>query len=271
MNTVTIDSHFKNFQTFLAELPKFQHILAGFHAIRNRIKLDSSSIKIVLVDKERRDPRMRDLILLCKHANIAVMQTDKSHLSHISKSIRHQGVIALVNTIQKLLTIHEVITQCNQLQVPPFLLILDGITDPRNLGACLRVADGAGVHAVIAAKDRSAPLNDIAKHTSAGANEHIPYILVTNLARSLDELVEAGITVIGLADQADHSLYESNLNGALAIVMGSEGDGLRRLTRERCDTMMNIPMLGSVESLNVSVATGVVLYEAVRQRTLLNK
>jgi 23S rRNA (guanosine2251-2'-O)-methyltransferase len=130
----------------------------------------------------------------------------------------------------------------------------------------LRVADGAGIHAVIAPKDRAAPLNDIAQQTAAGAAESVPYVLVTNLARALDELVEAGVTVVGLADEADSDLHHSTLTGALAVVMGAEGDGMRRLTRERCDTLVSIPMLGAVESLNVSVATGVVLYEAVRQR-----
>lgn len=250
--------------------PLAQHLLTGFHAVRMRIKLAASSIQEVLVDKERRDPRMRDLLMMCKSAKITVIQTDESRLNKLcSGHTRHQGVVAMASAMPQLLTIADVLEQCAELKVAPFLLVLDGITDPRNLGACLRVADGAGIHAVIAPKDRAAPLNDIAQQTAAGAGESIPYILVTNLARSLDELVEAGVTIIGLADEATQTLYHSHLTGALAIVMGAEGDGMRRLTRERCDTLISIPMLGAVESLNVSVATGVVLYEAVRQRSQL--
>jgi 23S rRNA (guanosine2251-2'-O)-methyltransferase len=248
------------------------HILTGFHAIRTRIKLAPESVKEVLVDKDRRDARMRDMITVCKGANIDIVQAELSRLDKLcAPGTRHQGVVALADEMPQLLTVADVLEQCAELGVEPFLLVLDGITDPRNLGACLRVADGAGIHAVIAPKDRAAPLNDIAQQTAAGAAQSVPYVLVTNLARALDELVEAGVTVVGLADEADSSLYspknKSALTGPLALVMGAEGDGMRRLTRERCDTLVSIPMGGAVESLNVSVATGVVLYEAVRQRS----
>jgi 23S rRNA (guanosine2251-2'-O)-methyltransferase len=243
------------------------HILTGFHAIRTRIKLAPESVKEVLVDKDRRDARMRDMITVCKGANIEIIQAELSRLDKLcAPGTRHQGVVALADEMPQLLTVADVLDQCAELGVEPFLLVLDGITDPRNLGACLRVADGAGIHAVIAPKDRAAPLNDIAQQTAAGAAQSVPYVLVTNLARALDELVEAGVTVVGLADEADSDLYQSTLTGPLALVMGAEGDGMRRLTRERCDTLVSIPMGGAVESLNVSVATGVVLYEAVRQR-----
>jgi 23S rRNA (guanosine2251-2'-O)-methyltransferase len=246
------------------------HILTGFHAVRTRIKLAPESIKEVLVDSARRDARLRDMLYLCKGAGITVVQADAARLDKLcTTGARHQGVVALADEMPQLLTVADVLEQCAELGVEPFLLVLDGITDPRNLGACLRVADGAGIHAVIAPKDRAAPLSDIAQQTAAGAAQSVPYVLVTNLARALDELVEAGITVVGLADEAGSSLYASRLTGPLAMVMGAEGDGMRRLTRERCDTLVNIPMLGAVESLNVSVATGVVLYEAVRQRSAI--
>ena len=152
------------------------------------------------------------------------------------------------------------------LERPATLLLLDGVTDPRNLGACLRVADGAGVAAVIAPKDHACLLTDVAVQTSSGAAETVPYIMVTNLARSIDTIRDNGVWVIGTADEADHSLYEEKLEGSLAWVLGAEGKGLRRLTRERCDVLVNIPMRGQVSSLNVSVAAGVVLYETLRQR-----
>lgn len=245
------------------------HILTGFHAIRTRIKLAPESVKQVLVDSARRDARVRDFLAVCKGASIEVVQADNMRLDKLcAAGTRHQGVVALVDEMPQLLTVADVLAQCAELGVEPFLLVLDGITDPRNLGACLRVADGAGVHAVIAPKDRAAPLNDIAQQTAAGAAQSVPYVLVTNLARALDELVEAGVTVVGLADEASSTVYQSTLTGAVAVVMGAEGDGMRRLTRERCDVLVSIPMNGAVESLNVSVATGVVLYEAVRQRVV---
>ena len=242
-------------------------LLTGFHAIRTRLKLAPESVKEVLIDSNRRDARMRELINLCRGMNVAIVQADAARLDKLcATGTRHQGVVAMAEPMPQLLTVADVLEQCAELGVEPFLLVLDGVTDPRNLGACLRVADGAGVHAVIAPKDRAAPLNDIAQQTAAGAAQSVPYVLVTNLARALDELVEAGIAVVGLADESESSIYQASLTGPLALVMGAEGDGMRRLTRERCDHLVNIPMNGAVESLNVSVATGVCLYEAVRQR-----
>ena len=242
-------------------------ILTGFHAVRTRLKLAPESVKEVLIDSDRRDARMRELIGLCRGLSVTVVQADATRLDKLcSTGARHQGVVAMAEPMPQLLTVQDVLEQCAELGVEPFLLVLDGVTDPRNLGACLRVADGAGIHAVIAPKDRTAPLNDIAQQTAAGAAQSVPYVLVTNLARALDELVEAGVSVVGLADESEQSVYQAKLTGAMAMVMGAEGDGLRRLTRERCDVLVNIPMLGAVESLNVSVATGVCLYEAVRQR-----
>jgi 23S rRNA (guanosine2251-2'-O)-methyltransferase len=149
---------------------------------------------------------------------------------------------------------------------PPLLLVLDGITDPHNLGACLRVADGVGAHAVIAPKDRAVGLNATAAKVASGAAETVPYITVTNLARTLRELKERDILLVGTSDDVDQTIYDVNFTGGSALVMGSEGEGMRRLTRETCDVLVSVPMFGSVESLNVSVASGVCLYEARRQR-----
>jgi 23S rRNA (guanosine2251-2'-O)-methyltransferase len=147
----------------------------------------------------------------------------------------------------------------------PMLLLLDGVTDPRNLGACLRVADGAGAHAVVAPKDHACPLTDVAIQTASGAAESVPYVMVTNLARTIEDLQERGVWVIGTADEAPASLYDHAIPASVAWVLGAEGKGLRRLVRERCDALVNIPMAGQVSSLNVSVAAGIVLYETVRQ------
>ncbi len=156
----------------------------------------------------------------------------------------------------------------DKLKEPPFLLILDNVQDPHNLGACLRSADGAGVHAVIAPKDRSVSLTPAARSVASGAAERVPFVAVTNLARTIDRLKERNIWAVGTADETDKSLFEADLTGPLVVVMGSEGQGLRRLTREHCDYLVRFPMSGSVESLNVSVATGICLFEAVRQRTV---
>ena len=160
----------------------------------------------------------------------------------------------------------ELFALLKSLETPPFLLLLDQVQDPHNLGACLRTADGAGVHAVIAPKDRSVGLTSAVRTVACGAAEHVPYVQVTNLARFMDQLKELGIWLVGTASEAESSLYEADLTGPLGLVMGSEGSGLRRLTRERCDFVVSFPLFGSVESLNVSVATGICLFEAVRQR-----
>lgn len=176
---------------------------------------------------------------------------------------RHQGVVAKAGELSLARNLDELL---DAIDGPPLLLILDGVTDPHNLGACLRVADGAGAHAVIAPKDRAVGLNATAAKVASGAAETVPYITVTNLARTMRELKERDVWLIGTSDDAEQTLYDADFAGAVALVMGSEGEGMRRLTRENCDILVNIPMFGSVESLNVSVASGVCLYEARRQR-----
>ena len=206
---------------------------------------------------------MQDLIANAKSAGVRVMPVDAERLDKIVGTRRHQGVIAFASQLSLARNLDELL---DAVEGPPLLLILDGITDPHNLGACLRVADGVGAHAVIAPKDRSVGLNATAAKVASGAADTVPYITVTNLARALRELKEAGVWIIGTSDEASATLYETKLDGPVALVMGAEGEGMRRLTRDTCDEVMSIPMAGSVESLNVSVASGVCLYEAVRQR-----
>jgi 23S rRNA (guanosine2251-2'-O)-methyltransferase len=191
------------------------------------------------------------------------MPVDSARLDKIVGTRRHQGVIAFASQLSLARNLDELL---DAIDGPPLLLVLDGITDPHNLGACLRVADGVGAHAVIVPKDRAVGLNATAAKVASGAAETVPYITVTNLARTLRELKERGIWLIGTSDDGEKGLYEADFTGPTALVMGSEGEGMRRLTRETCDVLVSIPMFGSVESLNVSVASGVCLYEARRQR-----
>jgi 23S rRNA (guanosine2251-2'-O)-methyltransferase len=237
-------------------------LLSGFHAVISRLRLDPSTIEEVLIDRERRDARVRDLISLAEHAGVRVMQIDAARLDGMARG-RHQGVIARAKAIRLSSSLDDVLDVLNE---PPLLLVLDGVTDPHNLGACLRVADGAGAHAVIAPKDRAAGLSAAAIKVASGAADIIPYIVVTNLARTLDELKERSIWIMGTADDAPAELYEQTLPPALAWVLGAEGEGMRRLTRARCDTLVRVPMHGACSSLNVSVTAGIVLYESRRQR-----
>jgi 23S rRNA (guanosine2251-2'-O)-methyltransferase len=174
--------------------------------------------------------------------------------------VARAGEISLARNLSELI---------DSIQGPPLLLLLDGVTDPHNLGACLRVADGAGAHAVIAPKDRAVGLNATAAKVASGAADNVPYITVTNLARAMRELQEHDIWLTGTTDDAESTIYDVDYTGGVAFVMGSEGEGMRRLTRENCDRLVSVPMLGSVESLNVSVASGICLYEARRQRLIV--
>ena len=198
-----------------------------------------------------------------EEAGLRVIESDDGRLQQMAGTHRHQGVVARVDAVQLARSLDDLL---DSLAEPPLLLVLDGVTDPHNLGACLRVADGAGAHAVIAPKDRAVGLNATAMKVSSGASDTVPYITVTNLARTMRDLKERGVWIIGTTDDAEKGLYEGDFTGPTALVMGSEGEGMRRLTRETCDVLVNIPMFGSVESLNVSVASGVCLYEARRQR-----
>ena len=237
-------------------------LIYGFHAVISKLRHDPESIKEILIDATRQDARARDLL---KHAELQgtrVIATDGKRLDGMAPDGKHQGVVARIEGGRKVAHLDDVL---DTLEEPAFLLVLDGITDPRNLGACLRVADAAGVHAVIAPKDRAVGLTDVAAKTACGAAETVPYVMVTNLARTLRELQERDIWVIGTAGEAESDLYTAEWPKATAWVLGAEGEGMRRLTRENCDQLVKIPMHGTVESLNVSVAAGVCLFEARRR------
>jgi 23S rRNA (guanosine2251-2'-O)-methyltransferase len=242
-------------------------MIFGFHAVTARLRHDASSIEEIYVDAGRVDRRMQDLLHAAKTANVRVISVNDQRLDRIVGTRRHQGVIALAGEVSLARNLDELL---DGIDGPPLLLVLDGITDPHNLGACLRVADGAGAHAVIVPKDRAVGLNATAAKVASGAAESVPYITVTNLARTLRELKERGILLIGTTDDVETSLYQADFTGPAALVMGSEGEGMRRLTRETCDVLISIPMFGAVESLNVSVASGVCLFEARRQRLVAN-
>lgn len=239
-------------------------LIHGFHPIMARLRHDPESVKEIYLDNNRQDRRVKDLLRLAEQAGARVVQVENPRIEGMAPNARHQGVVARVDARQKAIHLDDVLDTLEEL---PFLLVLDGITDPRNLGACLRVADAAGVHAVIAPKDRAVGLTDVAMKAASGAAETVPYIMVTNLARTLRELKARDIWVIGTAGEASEDLYAAQWpTGGVAWVMGAEGDGMRRLTRETCDALVHIPMGGSVDSLNVSVAAGVCLFEAVRRR-----
>lgn len=237
----------------------------GFHAVTARLRHDASSVEEIYVDSGRQDRRMLELISAGKGAGVRVIPVDELRLANMVGTRRHQGVVAKAGEIALARNLDELL---DAIEGAPLILILDGITDPHNLGACLRVADGAGAHAVIAPKDRAVGLNATAAKVASGAAESVPYITVTNLARTMRELKERNILVVGTTEDAEKNLYQADFKGSegVAIVMGSEGEGMRRLTRENCDLLVNVPMFGSVESLNVSVASGICLYEARRQR-----
>ncbi len=242
-------------------------ILFGFHAVQSRMRQHAASIQEILIDQDRLDPRMKDLLKLAESSNVRIMQVDRDRLDGIAgRNGRHQGVIArVVDTPIPYKDIQDILE--SDLSEPPFFLILDGVEDPHNLGACLRVADAMGVHAVIAPKDRAVGLNATVRKVASGAAETVPFISVTNLARTIRELKDAGVFVIGTTMDSTSTLLNTKLDGPIALVLGAEGDGIRRLTAESCDALVTIPMYGSVESLNVSVASGICLYEVRRQRS----
>ena len=252
-------------------------VLFGFHAVGVRLKTAPQSIVEIFVDPGRRDARMRQFVERAQDAGVRLAEADGVRLARMCGSHGHQGVAARVNSIAQVHSLDELLENLEaanaalppEQRVPPLILVLDGVTDPHNLGACLRVADGAGAHAVIAPKDHAAGINATVAKVASGAAETVPYFMVTNLARTLNELKERNIWIIGTSDQATQTLYQVDLKGAVALVLGAEGDGMRALTTKTYDQLVRIPMQGAVESLNVSVASGVCLYEATRQRHAL--
>lgn len=244
-------------------------IIYGIHAVESALRNDPGNIGRLWIDKQGRKDRLRKLQSLIEECRIKSLPTDTEQLAKYAGTHRHQGIVAEY-TAAKTFSENDLYDRLDRLDadgVPPFLLVLDGVTDPHNLGACLRSCDGAGVHAVIAPRDNSASLTPTARKVASGAAETIPFVAVTNLARTLDQLKERGIWISATSDKAQQTLFQANLTGPMALVMGAEGKGIRRLTEERCDFLVSIPMAGQVSSLNVSVATGVCLFEAVRQRS----
>jgi len=240
-------------------------LVFGLHSVRTLLQQRPERASKLLLQKGRDDARVNEIAQLARAASIKIEYRDVAELDRLAAGDRHQGACLQMRPAAVLGegALDELL---EPLAVPPLLLVLDGVQDPHNLGACLRTADAAGAHAVIVPRDRAAGLSPTVRKVASGAAETVPLIQVVNLARTLRWLKERNIWLIGTDDEAPKSLYETDLRGPMAIVLGAEGPGLRRLTRESCDALVSIPMLGTVESLNVSVATGVVLYEALRQR-----
>ncbi len=243
-------------------------VVYGLHAVASLLASNPGSVDRLLVSAAS-DRRLARVVELAEAANVSVAQVSRRELDQLLPAARHQGVVAQVQSGSCALPERALPDFLNALDEPAFLLVLDGVQDPHNLGACLRTADAAGVHAVILPKDRAAGITPVVHKVACGAVQSMPVFTVTNLARTLRLLRDAGIWLFGASDDATQDLYASDLQGPIAVVLGGEGSGLRRLTRELCDHMVAIPMAGAVESLNVSVAAGVLLFEALRQRRQL--
>jgi 23S rRNA (guanosine2251-2'-O)-methyltransferase len=244
---------------------KQARVVLGFHAVLARLRSDPASIVELFVDETRQDARVKDLVASAERAGVRLMRVPTRRLDGFYGGGRHQGVVARIEVRNVGESIDEVL---EELTDPALLLVLDGVTDPHNLGACLRVANAAGAHAVLAPKDHAVGITPAVSKVASGAAEAIPYLMVTNLARSLGEIKEHNVWVVGADTNAKQDLYSADLPDAIAWVLGAEGAGMRRLTRETCDLLVRIPMGGQVESLNVSVAAGVCLFESVRRRAL---
>jgi len=244
-------------------------VLAGFHAVTARLRHAPATIRQLYVEASRRDKRMQTLVDQAQAANLRVHPVPVERLDGLARGTRHQGVVALADSNVLATDVDEVLDELEEKGATPLLLLLDGVTDPHNLGACLRTADAAGVHAVIAPRDRAVGLGATVQRVACGAADTVPYIMVTNLARTMRQLKDRDIWLVGTDDQAQASIHDIDARRPMAWVMGAEGEGMRRLTRETCDELVNIPMLGAVESLNVSVASAVCLYETVRQRNMV--
>ena len=240
-------------------------IICGIHAVESALRNDAENLGQIWLDKRSRNDRLKKLVQMAEESGLRLLAADPDKLDKIAGNNRHQGIVAEYFKL-KSYTENDLYDLLDALEETPFLLVLDGVTDPHNLGACLRTAEGAGVHAVIAPKDNAASITPTVRKVASGAAEVVPFIAVTNLARTLDTLKDRGIWLTGTSDKAKQTLYQADLKGPVAIVMGAEGAGIRRLTEERCDFLVSIPMKGQVSSLNVSVATGVCLFEALRQR-----
>jgi 23S rRNA (guanosine2251-2'-O)-methyltransferase len=242
-------------------------IIYGFHSIISMIRSNPTSIKEIFLDESRNDGRMQQLIKAAEEKNIKFHFYSKSRFDQLLPKTKHQGVLATVShQAEKFFTLEDIVE--NDHDTDPIILILDGVEDPHNLGACFRVADAMGVSAIVTPKDNAVGINATVRNVACGATETVPFVTVTNLKRAINYLKQNHFFIIGTEQETKNSLYKADLKGSIAIIMGSEGSGMRRLTRESCDLLITIPMLGSVESLNVSVATGICLSEIQRQRQL---
>ncbi|MGA7179445.1 MAG: 23S rRNA (guanosine(2251)-2'-O)-methyltransferase RlmB [Thiobacillaceae bacterium] len=241
-----------------------QRWIYGFHAVIARLRTAPDSVKELWLDETRRDTRAKDLLALAASKGVNARQTEGHRLDKMVGGARHQGVVAKVETISQTHTLDDVLAR---IEGPALIVVLDGVTDPHNLGAVLRSADAFGAHAVIAPKDKAAGINATVEKVASGAAETIPYLMVTNLVRSLNELKEHNVWTVAAEAEAQRTIAQIDATVGMAWVLGAEGAGLRRLTRETCDDAARIPIGGSIESLNVSVSAAICLYETARQRT----
>ena len=242
---------------------KEPRVVFGFHAVLARLRADPRSVIEIFLDETRNDARGRDLAAAAERVGVRVRRVPTKRLDGFYGGGRHQGVVARIEVKKAADSLDELLEGIEK----PLLLVLDSVTDPHNLGACLRVANAAGAHAVIAPRDRAAGITPAVSKVASGAAESTPYLMVTNLARTLAELKERNIWIVGADERAKEDVFTANLPDAIAWVLGAEGEGMRRLTRESCDLLVRIPMRGEVESLNVSVSAGVCLFESVRRRS----
>jgi 23S rRNA (guanosine2251-2'-O)-methyltransferase len=243
--------------------PKEPRVVLGFHAVLASLRADPASVLEVFVDEARHDARIKDLAVAVEKAGVKLMRVPAKRLDGFYGGGRHQGVVARVEVKKASHSLDELLEKIAK----PRLLVLDGVTDPHNLGACIRVANAAGAHAVIAPRDRAAGISATVSKVASGAAEITPYFMVVNLARTLGELKERNIWIVGADERAEQTLYQANIPDSVAWVLGAEGEGMRRLTRDTCDLLVKIPMGGAVQSLNVSVAAGVCLFESVRRQS----
>ncbi|QBG36587.1 23S rRNA (guanosine(2251)-2'-O)-methyltransferase RlmB [Litorilituus sediminis] len=249
-------------------MAKNEELVFGIHAVNALLKAAPERFIEIWLLKGREDERLMPIINLARKYGLPAQMVNRKVLDDKSKGEQHQGVVARVKQGKQLSEndLDDIIAQAERNNTSPFLLILDGVTDPHNLGACLRNADAAGVHAIVVPKDNAAKITATVRKVAVGAAETVPLVQVTNLARTMKTLQKMGVWIIGTAGETDTCLYDVKLSGPMALVMGAEGKGMRRLTRENCDQLVKLPMAGSVSSLNVSVATGICLFEIVRQR-----
>jgi len=244
-----------------------EQLIYGVHAVKAALKYDPGNIVEAWVEQHRHDRRIQPLVAHMEGLPLRLHRVPRRELDRLAEGEVHQGIIARYRG-QPILGEADLQGRLDELREEPFLLVLDQIQDPHNLGACLRIADAAGMHGVIAPRDRAVGLTPTVHKVASGAAQSVPFFQVTNLARTLRSLKDRGVWLAGAAGEAERSVFEANLAGPLAIAMGAEDTGLRRLTRELCDFLVRIPMHGTVDSLNASVATGVIAFEALRQRNI---